>query len=160
MKKGLLVAFGLMAVMVLSACNNGGKSWWEEPVVRSVSLNDLYGKTALTLEDLNNLENLAFPTSYSYETYNLADWSIIAADEYTYPTDGSSKWLLPIHESMVSREITSSSMEDWMIYTKADLTLNDGTVVPVLYINDWETLKYSFAAIYGETDTTLYTFSY
>ena len=157
MKKWLIVAFGLMVVMLLSGCGNKWNSE-SEVAVQKVSLEDLYGKTSLTTEDLNALDELLFPASYSYETYQLEDWSIADAGEYVY-TD-TDHILLPIHEKMVNREITSSSIEDWMIYTRADLTLDDESIVSALYINDLNTLKYGFAAVYTDTDTTLYTFSY
>ena len=157
MKKGLVLALGLMAVMLLAACGNKNNPSGEVDV-HKVSLEDLKWKSSLVSDDLDALDELLFPTSYSYETYQLEDWSISDAGEYVY-WDADHR-LLPIHESMVSREVTSSSVEDWMIYTRVDLTLDDGSIVPVLYINDLDTLQYGFAAVYGDTDTTLYTFSY
>ncbi|MBQ5944894.1 hypothetical protein IJL65_00330 [bacterium] len=41
---------------------------------------------------------------------------------------------------MASREVISSGIEDGMIYTLADVTLQDDTVVTILYIHDPETL--------------------
>ena len=156
MKKGLIVALGLMAVVLLSGCGKNNPEW--EVDVHKVSLEDLQWKTSLATEDLDALEELLFPVSYSYETYQLEDWSIADAGEHVYGL--AYHKLLPVHESMVSREVTSSEVEDWMIYTRADLTLADGSIVPVLYINDLNTLQYGFAAVYGDTETTLYTFSY
>ena len=131
MKKGLIVVFGLMAVVLLSGCGN--KNNQEEVVVHEVSLGDIYGKTSLTLEDLDAIESLLLPVSYSYETYELVNWSLSDSGEYVY---SSGDKLLPIHESVASRELLDSSVEDGMIYTKVNLTLNDGKRVPMLYIND------------------------
>ena len=160
MKKGLVVVFGLMAVMLLSGCGNNGNEPTIEPEVHKVSLEELYGKVSLDLNDLDAIDELLFPTSYSYEAYQLEDWSIDDAGEYVYPEGVDHKLLLPIHGSMVSREITSSSVEDWMIYTKANLMLDNGKTATVLYINDLETLQYAFASVSDETKTILYTFNY
>ena len=66
MKKGLLVAFGLMAVVLLSACGN-------KEVVDNQndgkSLENMYGNLSFTMEELDVLEEKLFPVSYSYTTY-------------------------------------------------------------------------------------------
>lgn len=170
MKKGLILVFGFMVVILMSGCDNSSKNQPNnsenqpvvEPVVviNSASLDKIYGKTSLGLDDLNVIDELLFPVSYSYEAYKVEDWSISDTGEYVYPDWIDHKLLLPIHESMVSREIYSSSVEDWFIYTKARLVLDGGETVSVVYINDVKTLQYAFASVSNDDETILYTFSY
>ena len=81
MKKSLLLAFGLMVVVCLSACgnkddvdNNGGLDSNGNVVVDKSSdvdtLEDLIEKTPLTLEDLDRIDEYRFPVSYTYTEYN------------------------------------------------------------------------------------------
>jgi hypothetical protein len=57
---------------------------------------------------------------------------------------------------MVSREVTSSGIEDDMIYTLTNITLEDGNVLHVLYVNEPDTLFYRAISIQNENLTTLY----
>ena len=71
-----------------------------------------------------------------------------------------SSLLLPIHATMASREVVSSSIEDGMIYTMTLVKLQDDTEVKVLYINDPITLQYVAASVEMANEITLYTFYY
>lgn len=153
MKKWLIVAFGLMALALLSGCGNKVV----DNQVNSKSLDDMYGNISFTMDELDVLEKKVFPVSYLYTTYN-ADWDISGSGEYTYLS--KDKYLLPIEEHAVSKEISSSETNNGLVYSTVDLTLDDGSQISVLYINDPETLKYSFATVYGESETTLYAFNY
>ena len=155
MKKVLVVAFGLMSAVLLSACGNkdvvdnwgGGKA-----------LDGLQGSVSLTMEELDTLQDKLFPISYAYTTYLKEDGSISDTWEYVYiPED---EYLLPIEKYIVSKEVSSSEIQNGLIYSMVDATLDGWDMVSILYINDPETLKYSFATVYGENETTLYTFRY
>jgi hypothetical protein len=61
---------------------------------------------------------------------------------------------------MAGKEVVSSYVEENMIYTKVDVMFNNGKVIPVLYVNDVDSLKYIFANVYTEKETTMYTFNY
>ena len=153
MRKGLVVVFGLMAVVLLSACGN------KEVVDNWVkSLDDLQGSVSFTMDELNTLEKNLFPVSYAYTTYKNEDWSISDDWEYIYlPED---EHLLPIDKFVVNKEISSSEINNDKIYSMVDVTLDGGDMVSVLYINDPETLKYSSATLYTEKETTKYEFRY
>ena len=159
MKKGLIVAFGLMAVVLLSGCgskddgNKAGNSVWG-----GKSIDNMYEGVSFTLDELDSLEERLFPVSYSYTTYNKEDWSITDFWEYIYQTGDNH--LLPIEEKLVDREVSSSEVKNGMVYSMVDAKLDENNVVSILYINNPETLKYSFATLYAENETTLYTFSY
>ena len=61
---------------------------------------------------------------------------------------------------VVEKELSSSELKDGMVYSMVDAKLGNGNVVSILYMNDPETLKYSFAALYAENETILYKFIY
>ena len=78
--------------------------------------------------------------------------------DYFYTSDD--KYLLPVEKYLVAKEVSSSEVNNGLIYSMVDATLEGGDLVSILYINDPESLKYYFATMYGEDETTLYTFSY
>ena len=158
MKKWLVIVGVLMMAIFMSACS---KNWWEDSGVAgsAVSLDDIFWKESLTVQDLDTIDKLLLPSWYSYKTYQLSDWSISDIGNYTYSVDGGSL-LLPVHDWMISREIVSSETQSGMIYTMVNVVLSGDETVPVLYINDADTLKYEFASVYWKKETILYTFSY
>lgn len=183
MKKGLIAMFGLMAITCLAACDNNASdqpdvenpdtqvvdanitnNQWEENQWNELnpeeSRADLYAKTSLTNEDFDEIDASLFPISYTYETYNWETWEMTDSGEYTYPEDIDHSLLLPIHATMIERSIESSSIEDDMIYSSTTATLQDGTIVSILYINNPATLQYVAASVNNGSETSLYTFSY
>ena len=154
MKKWLIVVFGLIAVVLLAGCRNKeveNQSEWK-------SLDSMYGNISFTLEELEILEEKLFPVSCVYTTYDKMDWRVLGSGEYVYlPGDEN---ILPVEKRIVSKEISSSEINNGMIYSMVDAKLDDDSVVSILYINDPETLKYSFATLYAEDETTLYMFKY
>ena len=168
MKKSLLLAFGLMVVISLSACgtkdsdNNGGLDSNGNVVIDENvdvdTLADLVEKTPLTLEDLDRIDTYRFPVSYTYTEYTTG--GSVTTWEYVYPKWVDHKLLLPVHEKMASREIVSSVMSHDRINTTVNVTLNNGESYSVLYINDPDTLEYIGASLSTPTSTTSYSFSY
>lgn len=123
-----------------------------------------WAKTSLTLDDLNEIDQVLFPKWYSYETYGLSwEFSVLKdSGEYQYPEDLDHSLLLPIHATMASREIVDSSIEDNMIYTLTNVTLQDWTPVEILYINHPITLQYYSASVTLKNwdENSLYLFNY
>ena len=155
MKKVLVVAFGLMSAVLLSACGNKDvvDNWGD-----GKALDDLQGRVSLTMEELDTLQDKLFPVSYEYTTYLKEDGSISDTWKYVYiPED---EYLLPIEKYIVSKEVSSSEIQNGLIYSMVDATLDGWDMVSILYINDPETLKYSFATLYTEKETTQYAFNY
>lgn len=153
MKKWLIVAFGLIATVLLAGCRNKevenqGEKEYLDNSDKSISL---------TLDELDSLEESLFPVSYTYKTYKKEDGSLVDEGEYIYPSDY--RVLLPTDEYFVDRQVSSSEIKNGMIYTMVDGKLWD-EVVSILYINDPETLRYSFVTVYWEKETTLYSFKY
>ena len=116
-------------------------------------------KTSLTDEELEEIIDTHFPKGYTYSVYNTEteesnEW------EYTYPEDLSHTLLIPIHATMASREVTSSWIEDGMIYTLTKVVLQDDTEVSVLYIVNPETLDLVAANVENGNETTNYQFVY
>ena len=118
-----------------------------------------WAKTSLTNEELEEVIDTHFPKWYTYSVYN-TETEASSEWEYTYPEDLSHTLLLPIHATMASREITSSWIEDGMIYTLTNITLQDDTEVSVLYIVNPETLDLVAANVENGNEITNYQFVY
>jgi hypothetical protein len=69
-------------------------------------------------------------------------------------------FLTPENHHMVDREVTSSGIEDGMIYTEVRGTMDDGRTINVLYVVDPETLNFVAANVEDGDITTNYQFSY
>ena len=167
MKKGLLIVLGLIVVSFLAACGSnkgdenisGETNNWAINKQNDDFLSDLRGKTSLNLEDLDKIDEYKFPTSYRYSVYNRDEWDSVAETwEYTYSKND--KFLLPMYETMVKREIINSVVDHDRINTTANITLQDGKVYPVLYINSLSTLEYMWATVNTPNSTIVYTFIY
>ena len=116
-------------------------------------------KTSLTDEELEEIIDTHFPKGYTYSVYN-TETEESNEGEYTYPEDLSHTLLIPIHATMASREVTSSWIEDGMIYTLTNVTLQDDTEVSVLYIVNPETLDLVAANVENGNEITNYQFVY
>lgn len=171
MKKVILVVLGLMLLFVVVACGNKGDNDENNLNIIENSVEDLqgekdpldgvYGKTSLTLEDLDKIDEYRFPKSYKYIKYDWTDWnSTVETWDYNYPSSVNRKLLLPIHENMASREIVSSVLNDGKIETLVDIVLDNGVSYPVKYMINPDTLQYVQASFDTPTSTTLYTFRY
>ena len=147
MKKVLALMLAIAMVFCFAACGQTADEQGEDAGDTGV--------TSLTIEDL---DNAPFPVSYTYETSD--ESGVIDSGEYEYPEDIDHSLLIPTHATMIDREIIDSSIQDGMIYTDVNATLQDDTVVEILYINDPDTLEYVAASVITETETTLYTFAY
>ena len=119
-----------------------------------------WAKTSLTNEELDELTETHFPKWYSYSTF-LMDQNLIGDEwEYTYPEGLSHTLLIPEHATMASREVISSGIEDGMIYTLTKVTLQDDTVIDVLYIVNPVTLEFVAASVENGNTSTNYQFIY
>ncbi len=122
------------------------------------SLEDLREKTPMSLDDLDRINRSNFPVSYTYSVYE--GEKIIETWEYVYPKNVDHNVLIPIQETMVSREVVSSVMRHDRINTTVDIILENGESYPVLFIINPDTLEYIGASLSTPTTTTLYTFNY
>ena len=85
---------GLMCVAFLSACDkpvdnpdtnvNNPEVSVAEPENNEVEEVEVYGKTSLNSEELDELEQILLPTSYKYEKYSFTSDSTLDSGEYTY----------------------------------------------------------------------------
>lgn len=115
---------------------------------------------ALTIEDLDLIDEKAFPTSYTYTTYNFSTEERTGPEEYIYPEDISHTLLIPEHATMASREVINSGIQDGMIYVETKATLQDDTEINILYIVNPETMQYVAANVENWDVTTNYQFAY
>jgi len=106
---------------------------------------------------MNIMEN-NFPKAYDYSITNISTnenkkWThVYTSDELGF--------LTPEYSNIVDREITSSGIEDDMIYTLVKATLDDGKQIDVLYIVDPVTFKFVAANIEDGDVMTNYQFTY
>lgn len=119
-----------------------------------------WAKTSLTSEELDELAETNFPKWYSYTTFNMDENLVGDEWEVTYPEDISHTLLIPEHATMASREVLSSGIEDGMIYTLTKVTLQDDTVIDVLYIVNPVTLEFVAASVENWSISTNYQFVY
>lgn len=158
MKKGLIVTLGLMAVVLLSGCGNKVVDKDVNKLDGGETFDETYWNLSFTMDELKDLEERLFPVSYSYTTYQKEDWSVVVSGVYVYLPDD--KYLLPVEGYVVEEELSSSEVVNDMVYSMVDAKLDNDNMVSILYINDPQTLKYAFATVYGDDETTLYTFNY
>lgn len=119
-----------------------------------------WAKTSLTSEEIDELAETHFPKGYTYSVFNMDENLIGDEGETTYPEDLSHTLLIPEHATMASRTVISSGIEDGMIYTDTEVTLQDGTIVKVLYIVDPVTLNFVAANAENGNISTNYQFVY
>ena len=123
-------------------------------------IDDIYGKTSLTAEDLDIISDKLFPASYSYAIYG-GEWSEdVDTGEYTYPSTMSHDLLLPENVNIVSKELISSVVDGSRINTVIKAKTYDGAEYSILYLNDAESLRYLAASVDDGQKSILYTFHY
>jgi len=158
MKKVLwLVAVLAAWILVLSGCNKtenvNEENVGETPVVETAQ------KQSLDLGELIGLIENHFPKSYEYSVFNMTDNLI--EDEWRHVYNRMELgYLTPEYSNIIDREVTSSGIEDGMIYTMVKSTLDDDRQIDVLYIVNPETLDFVAASVEDGDITTNYQFSY
>ncbi len=158
MKKVLsLVAVLAVWTLVLTGCNKtenvNEENVDETPVVEETS------KTSLDLGELIGLIENHFPKSYTFTKFNMASNESEGSGKHVY-NRMELGYLTPENTKMVDREVTSSGIEDGMIYTMVKATLDDERQIDVLYIVNPETLDFVAASVEDGDITTNYQFSY
>ena len=167
MKKNLVLMLSLATLICLAGCGqqnveNSDMVDQESEVVANEDVVEVetdrssWVATSLTIEDLERIEESMAPMSYSYSTYNMTDGSIIDSWNVTAQEGEDNKFSIPEYENMVNREIVSSGIEDDMIYTLANVTLEDGSVLQILYVNEPDTLFCRAISAQNGDQTTLY----
>ena len=121
--------------------------------------NPVYTNTSLDMWWIISATEKNFPKSYTFSKYNIKENKSLWEGSHKY--NRMDLWYLtPENTRIVDREVISSWIEDWMIYTLVKATLDDDSQIEVLYINDPETLKFVAASVDDGTITTNYQFSY
>ena len=153
MKKVLwLIAVLAAWTLILTGCNKTEVED-ETPAVETAQ------KQSLDLGELIGLIETHFPKSYEYSVFNMTDNLI--GDEWRHVYNRMELgYLTPEYSNIVDREVTSSGIEDGMIYTMVKATLDDGKQIDVLYIVNPETLDFVAASVEDGDITTNYQFSY
>ena len=157
--KKVLSLFAVLAAwtLVLTGCNKT-ENINEENVDETPAI-ETAQKESLDLGELIGLIENHFPKSYTFTKFNMT----------TNESEGSGKhiynrmelgYLTPENTKMVDREVTSSGIEDGMIYTMVKATLDDERQIDVLYIVNPETLDFVAASVEDGDITTNYQFSY
>lgn len=118
-----------------------------------------WAKTELDLGELIGLIETHFPKSYTFTKYNAATNQSEGEGRHVY-NRMELGYLTPDYSNIVDREVTSSGIEDGMIYTMVKATLDDGRQIDVLYIVNPETLDFVAANIEDGDISTNYQFDY
>ena len=168
MKKNLLLVLSLSAIILLTGCkqaepvDESNQPLDQDEVTTNVDDEQIdqdhpeWTKTSLTTDDLKHIEETLPPLSYVYETYDMKAQSIVNSGSYEVAEWENPVFSIPEYSSMVDREVTNSWIEDDMIYTLATITLNDGSSLDVLYVNEPDTLFCRAIEVINGGQTTLY----
>lgn len=166
MKKNLVLMLGLASIVLLAGC--GGEKVdntdVENPEVDAVVSEENAGEvdhpewvaTSLTVEDLERIEETMPPLSYVYETYDMQAQAMVNSGSYNVAEGEEPVFMIPEYATMANREVTSSGIEDDMIYTMTKITLQDDTELSVLYVNEPDTLFCRAISVQNGDQTTLY----
>ncbi len=140
-------------------CLLGGRAIYLADMEENPEVPAEWAKTSLDMGELIWLIETHFPKSYTYTKYNNATNE--SEGEWRYVYDRMEVgFLTPENHHMVDREVTSSGIEDGMIYTEVKGTMDDGRTINVLYVVDPETLNFVAANVEDGDITTNYQFSY
>jgi len=168
MKKNLLLVLSLSAIILLTGCKQAepvaepNQPLDQDEVNTNVDDEQIdqdhseWVKTSLTTDDLKHIEETLPPLSYEYETYDMNTQSIVNDGNYKVAEWENPVFSIPEYSSMVDREVTNSWIEDDMIYTLATITLDDGSSLDVLYVNEPDTLFCRAIEVINGGQTTLY----
>ena len=168
MKKNLMLMLGLVSIVLLVWCgknkveniesdtisNENNVEEWSIEYVDPDHPN--WVAVSLSNEDLDWIDQIIPPLWYYYQTYDSQKMAVVDAGEINVAQWEESVFSIPEYDNMVNREVINSGIEDDMIYTNTKLTLNDGSVLDVLYVNEPDTLFYKSISIQGGGLTTLY----
>ena len=178
MKKNLMLMLWLASIVLLAGCwqQNVGNSGSDDnnPEIQGpdVTINgevngEISGEelvqdhpewvaTSLSAEDLSRIEETMPPVYYTYETYDMTAQAIVNSGNYEVVDGEEAVFMIPEYATMANREVISSWIEDDMIYTMTKITLQDGTVLDVLYVNEPNTLFCRAISVENGNQTTLY----
>jgi len=115
--------------------------------------------TPLTIDDLDRITKDHFPKYYTFSNFNAVEDLVWDSGKVTYPNDSDSL-LIPEYATMVSKQIVDSGFDEGMYYTHVKITLQDGSIIKVLYIVNSETLEFVAATVENWDNTTNYQFYY
>jgi len=155
MKKNVMLVLWLASIVLLAGCG-----WQKASDVDNVNIAQAHPewvKTSLTVEDLEHIEETLPPLSYTYETWDSEAQAIVNSGSYEVAEGEKPVFMIPEYATMANREVTSSGIEDDMIYTITKLTLQDDTQLDVLYVNEPDTLLCRAISIQNWSKSTLYT---
>lgn len=118
-----------------------------------------FAKKSLDLGELIKITEDNFPKAYTYSRTNIETNENETKPAHVYTIEELG-FLTPEYSNIVDREVTSSGIEDGMIYTLVDAKLDDGKEINILYIVDPVTYKFVAANVEDGNIMTNYQFSY
>ena len=130
---------------------------------RSIYLADMEenpeAKISLSLKELDNLIETHFPTYYTSYEYDMSNDLFTDKGKHIYDETELGS-LTPEYSNIIKRELISSGIEDWMIYTNIKAKLDDKREIDILYVVNPESLNFTAASIKDGDITTNYQFDY
>lgn len=140
-------------------CLLGGRAIYLADMEEHPEVLPEWAKTSLDMGELIWLIETHFPKSYTYSKFNMTTNESEGEWKYVYDRMELG-FLTPENHHMVDREVTSSGIEDGMIYTLVKATMDDGRTINVLYVVNPETLNFVAANVEDGDISTNYQFSY
>lgn len=178
MKRNVMLMLWLASIVLLAWCGDNaienvdtdnqwditaGNNIVSEDVDAVVDNEDLsqshpeWVATSLTIEDLKHIEENLPPLSYKYQTFDMDAGAVVNEGSYELAEGAEPVFMIPEYATMADREVISSWIQDDMIYTLVKMTLQDDTVLDVLYVNEPDTLFCRAINVENGNQNTLYT---
>ena len=155
MKKLWVLALMLCAcTFLLAGCNKSSEEVIKEdtPAVQP-------SEEELAMWDLIKIIETHFPKAYNYSKFDIAKNESLWDDLHIY-SRMEVGYLTPENEHMIDRVVTSSGMQDDMIYNTMKATMDDGRTIDVVYVINPETLDFVAANVEDGDIVTNYQFIY
>ena len=145
---------GIFALALTGCWNKGENSnAWQVD-----TLEDLFYKFPLMLEDMDRINANKSPMSYEYSVYS---WiTVVETGYFEYKNNVNYDWLLRSDNEVVWKQMVSSQVKYGIINTAVDVTLDNWDTYRVVYAIDPNTLEYVNATVSTLTGSILYEFKY
>lgn len=114
---------------------------------------------SLTMEEIKDLFKTHFPKSYTYSDFNIASNLIEDEGEHTYTAEEAGI-LTPKHSEIQGSQVISSGIQDGMVYNDTLSTLENGSLISVVYVINPDTLNFVTAKVTDWEHQVTYKFAY
>ena len=114
---------------------------------------------SFTMDEIKDLFKTHFPKSYTYSDFNIASNLIEDEGEHTYTAEEAGI-LTPKHSEIQGSQVISSGIQDGMVYNDTLSTLENGSLISVVYVINPDTLNFVTAKVTDWEHQVTYKFAY